>query len=75
MGVGTLAVLGTIARARRLLKQVHVAADSGDAAGAAFPVRALSESVLLLGWASKDEVLAFHVWMLDELRTRIAHHV
>jgi len=43
-------------------------------AAAALPVRAITESVLTLGWFDKDRELAEVIWMLDELRTRLSHH-
>jgi hypothetical protein len=74
LGVAPLAVLGIVARARALLRVAERLADSGDAAAAALPVRAITESVLTLGWFDKDPELAEAVWMLDELRTRLSHH-
>lgn len=74
LGVASLAVFGIVARARNLLRVANRLADSGDAAAAALPVRAITESVLTLGWFDKDPELAELVWMLDELRTRLSHH-
>jgi hypothetical protein len=74
LGVAPLAVLGIVARARRLLRVAHTLADTGDAGAAALPIRAITESVLTLGWFDKDPELAELVWMLDELRTRLSHH-
>lgn len=51
-------MLGVVARARNLLRVVHRLADSGDAAAAALPVRAITESVLTLGWFDRDPELA-----------------
>jgi hypothetical protein len=34
----------------------------------------MTESVLTLGWFTRDPELAEGVWMLDELRTRLSHH-
>lgn len=73
-GVTTLAVLGMVARARNLLRIAHRLADTGDAAAAALPIRAITESVLTLGWFDRDPGLAEAVWMLDEIRTRLSHH-
>jgi coenzyme F420-reducing hydrogenase alpha subunit len=69
-----LAVLGLIARARHLLKKVHTTADVGDVLGSALASRAINESVMTLGWFSKDPELAELVWMLDEIRSRLSHH-
>lgn len=74
LGVANLAVLTLVARARNLLRVTHYLADTGDAAAAALPVRAITESVLTLGWFDRDPELAETVWMLDELRTRLSHH-
>jgi hypothetical protein len=69
-----LAVLGIVARARNLLRVAHRLADTGDAAAAALPIRAITESVLTLGWFNLDPELAEAVWVLDELRSRLSHH-
>ena len=74
VGVATLAVLTLVARARNLLRVTHYLADTGDGAAAALPVRAITESVLTLGWFKQDPELAEAVWMLDEIRTRLSHH-
>lgn len=74
LGVTRLAVLGLVARARSLHGVAHRVADTGDAAAAALPIRAITESVLTLGWFDADPELAEAVWILDELRTRLAHH-
>lgn len=73
-GVRTLAVLGIVARARNLLRVANLLAGTGDAAMAALPIRAITESVLTLGWFDRDTELAEAVWMLDEIRSRLSHH-
>jgi Family of unknown function (DUF5677) len=74
LGVTPLAVLGLVGRARYLLRVAYRLADTGDVAAAALPIRAITESVLTLGWFNRDPELAESVWMLDELRTRLSHH-
>jgi hypothetical protein len=74
LGVATLAILGLVARARSLLRVAYRLGDTGDAAAAALPIRAITESVLTLGWFDRDPEVAEAVWMLDELRTRLSQH-
>jgi hypothetical protein len=74
LGVTKLAVLTLVARARNLLRVTHYLADTGDGSAAALSVRAITESVLTLGWFNRDPELAEAVWMLDELRSRLSHH-
>lgn len=74
LGVFTLAVLGLVARGRHLLRSAYIAADHGDALGAAILTRGITESVLLLAWLNKDPEVGEAVWMLDDIRTTLSHH-
>jgi hypothetical protein len=59
---------------RGICSRRFTTADVGDVLGSALASRAINESVLTLGWLSKDPELAELVWVLDEIRSRLSHH-
>jgi hypothetical protein len=73
-GAERMAIVATIARARRLTRSAHQLADEGNGLEAMVLLRAVLETTFALGWLKTDSQLAFLIWMLDDLRSTLEQH-
>jgi hypothetical protein len=67
-------VVGLVARSRHLLKVSLREADLGDAVASAIALRGLTETLFTIAWLNIDLELAYRVWVLDEIRSRLSQH-
>jgi hypothetical protein len=73
-GAERIAVVASVARARRLFQAGYELADADNGLEAAPLFRAVLETALVLGWLKADSELAFLIWMLDDQRSTLRDH-
>ena len=67
-------IVGLVARSRHLLKVALREADVGDAVASAIALRGLTETLFTIAWLDIDLEIAYRVWVLDEIRSRLSQH-
>jgi hypothetical protein len=70
-GVETLAMIGLVARMRRLLRASYRLADAGEILEASILNRAMMEYLFTLRWLQVDPVLHYLLWAAADLRSRL----
>jgi hypothetical protein len=70
-GVETLAMVGLVARMRRLLRSAYRLADAGEVLEASILNRVLMEYLFTLRWLQVDPELNYVLWAADDLRARL----
>jgi hypothetical protein len=70
-GPATLAIVGLVARQRRLLRGGYLLADSGQRLEASILLRTMLEFLIRQLWLQSDPPLNYVLWALDDLRARL----